>query len=345
MDRVKKFSEANPPDTPDHGSVMNIFNAISTETMQTELPSATNMEQYYNQSNNNNRPYVNYAAEHLEPDVRWRTYQNYFLKGGGGYITLLCCLGLSILAEAVFSGSNIWVEIWTSNNSSANNTTQREEVLGILDGFSSNTNLYIFVALCGVLILVSLVTAWNFYKMCLRSTEVLHDDMFVKVLRASSAFYDHNSVGRILARFTKDLEAIDEILPSVMLDVITVSCCSNAIYLLHHPLTFISFPLQSFGMVYGILVITVFYQSWFGIPAAFVLGLVFFLKLYFLSSALTTRRIERLSHVPVLNQLSTSLLGLTTLRASRAEQQLIERFDKFQVKIKEMCYFFHSSIE
>ena len=46
--------------------------------------------------------------------------------------------------------------------------------------------------------------------------------MFVKVLRAASDFFDRNSLGRILTRFSLDLEAVDEQLPSVILGIISV---------------------------------------------------------------------------------------------------------------------------
>ena len=40
---------------------------------------------------------------------------------------------------------------------------------------------------------------------------------------------------------------------------------------------------------------------------------------------------EQNNQVKVLNELATSLLGLTTLRAARAEHRLIEKFDQLQV--------------
>ena len=77
--------------------------------------------------------------------------------------------------------------------------------------------------------------------MCMRSSRRLHNKMFHKILRAPPRFFDINPtgitsqtttllenftflfLGPILNRFSKDLGAMDEVLPNAMLDVTWVS--------------------------------------------------------------------------------------------------------------------------
>lgn len=51
----------------------------------------------------------------------------------------------------------------------------------------------------------------------------LHNTMFTKMLSAPMRFFDVNSSGRILNRFSKDMGTIDEILPKMLMDAIQVS--------------------------------------------------------------------------------------------------------------------------
>lgn len=46
--------------------------------------------------------------------------------------------------------------------------------------------------------------------------------MFHSIIRASMRFFETNTSGRILNRFSKDLGAIDEFLPNAMIDTFQV---------------------------------------------------------------------------------------------------------------------------
>lgn len=46
--------------------------------------------------------------------------------------------------------------------------------------------------------------------------------MFESICHASMRFFNTNTSGRILNRFSKDLGAIDEFLPNAMLDTVQV---------------------------------------------------------------------------------------------------------------------------
>lgn len=62
-----------------------------------------------------------------------------------------------------------------------------------------------------------------FFKMCMHASKVLHDRMFQSILGAKMQFFDVNPSGRILNRFSKDMGAIDELLPKALMDFIQVA--------------------------------------------------------------------------------------------------------------------------
>lgn len=57
----------------------------------------------------------------------------------------------------------------------------------------------------------------------MRSSKKLHNKMFASLLNAPMRFFDTNPSGRILNRFSKDMGAIDELLPKAMIEATQVS--------------------------------------------------------------------------------------------------------------------------
>lgn len=62
-----------------------------------------------------------------------------------------------------------------------------------------------------------------FFKVCMHASKVLHDKMFSSILHSAMRFFDTNPSGRILNRFSKDMGAIDELLPRGMMEALQVS--------------------------------------------------------------------------------------------------------------------------
>lgn len=72
----------------------------------------------------------------------------------------------------------------------------------------------------------------------MRASKVLHDKMFGAMLITPMRFFDTNPSGRILNRFSKDMGAIDEMMPRIMLDavqIILVMCGILVVVLIVNP--------------------------------------------------------------------------------------------------------------
>lgn len=73
------------------------------------------------------------------------------------------------------------------------------------------------------LVVISLLRSFMFFSMAMRASTRLHNKMFASITRAPMRFFHLNPSGRILNRFAKDMGAVDEVLPSALLDVLQVT--------------------------------------------------------------------------------------------------------------------------
>lgn len=106
----------------------------------------------------------------------------------------------------------------------------------------------------------------------MKASRNLHNSMFNGVTRARMYFFHTNPSGRILNRFSKDMGQVDEMLPSVMIDVI-----------------------QIFLQLGGIIIVIAVVNYWFIIPTVIIGTIFYYLRDYYLSSSRNIKRIEATS--------------------------------------------------
>lgn len=126
----------------------------------------------------------------------------------------------------------------------------------------------------------------------LKASSQLHDKVFYKVSRASMGFFDTTPTGRILNRFSKDLDEIDIHLPfnidAASLNVVRI--------------------LISIGMIAAIF-------PWFLIglaPLVVIFGLI---NRVFNRSSRQLKRMDGITRSPIYSHLTATVQGLSTLHA------------------------------
>ena len=79
-----------------------------------------------------------------------------------------------------------------------------------------------------------------------------------------------------------------------------------------------------------IFLIVIYVQPLIAIPTLGI-GVVFvFLRRFYLKTSRSIKRLEGVTKSPVFNQLSSSLNGLSTIRAFKAEEMMVEEFHYIQ---------------
>jgi len=126
------------------------------------------------------------------------------------------------------------------------------------DMMTMNTYIYIYTAIVLAIFFVGIIRSIVFYLVCMACSQRLHDMMFSALIRTGMYFFDTNPSGRILNRFSKDMGAIDELLPKAILDAgqlnlmmlgaLIVTCAVNPIFLI--PVVIIAFIFYWIRKVY-----------------------------------------------------------------------------------------------
>lgn len=144
------------------------------------------------------------AEQQAEGGVSFYVWKSYF-RAGANICLLLILLFVLLGSQAVTSGSDYFVNFWTQQEYLRyhNETTL----------FSTYDCLYMYTGLILGVIFMTCLRGWLFFNICMAASRMLHNRMFACLLRAPMQFFDTNPGGRILNRFSKDMGAIDELLP------------------------------------------------------------------------------------------------------------------------------------
>ncbi|KAJ8951065.1 hypothetical protein NQ318_003763 [Aromia moschata] len=234
-----------------------------------------------------------------------------YMFAGGNICFVTIVIVLYALSQIMASGVDYFVSFWVNveefrNVSVLTNGTDEVTVKPIVD-WSTETCLYIYGGGVFGLFFVALLRSMLFYKLAMKSSQKLHNTMFSNIIGASMRFFDTNPSGRILNRFSKDMGAIDELLPKAILDAGQIL-------------------LMMAGSVILVAVVNPQFLILVGIVGIFFL----LLRHVFLKTSKNIKRLEGIMRSPVFTHLNATLQGLTTIRAFGAQDILRNEFDKHQ---------------
>ncbi|XP_060775099.1 multidrug resistance-associated protein 4 isoform X2 [Neoarius graeffei] len=249
-----------------------------------------------------------------------------YLTAGVSALMLLSLVLLNLLAQTSYILQDWWLAYWATeqeklhmlnhnltfinrtNISINQNVTQQlsiEYYLGIYSGLTVATLLFGFTR------------SLFMFNTLVCSAQMLHSRMFNCILRAPVHFFDINPIGRILNRFSKDIGHIDSMLPWTFVDFI-----------------------QVFLQIIGVIAVATSVIPWILIPVLPLLIVFLFLRRYFLQTSRDIKRLEATTRSPVFSHLSSSLQGLSTIRACKAQERFQQTFDSHQDLHSEACFLF-----
>ncbi|WPK24594.1 hypothetical protein PUMCH_001873 [Australozyma saopauloensis] len=239
-----------------------------------------------------------------ENKIKWTVYKN-FIKYGSGifkhYTSVPIIVLITILAVFCQLFTNTWLSFWTERKFPDRSN-------GFYIGIYVMFTFIAFFLLCAEFWLVAYIVNEAAVSLNVKAVK--------RVLRVPMSYMDTTPMGRVLNRFTKDTDVIDNEIGTQL---------RMLIY-------FIS-------TIIGILVLCVIYLPWFALAIP-PLGAIFIaVANYYQASAREVKRLEATQRSLVYNNFNETLSGMDTLKALKKEDMFLDKNSRLINKMNEAYYF------
>lgn len=234
-------------------------------------------------------------------------YYSAAVAGKNGTFILVVVLFLFCCVQVIKVMGDLWIGIWARYEQGDNT-----------DSGEKSTLYYIVVLtiLLGAIIFATLCRSYYFLYACVGASANLHRGMLESVLSASvNKYFDVTPIGRILNRFTKDMDVIDSLLPDYLL-----------------------MALQGGFHIIAILILCLASTPYFFIAFFPIMVLFYFLQRHFRLTSRELKRLDGISRSPIYNHLSETLNGLATIRAYGKQDTFLRIHHDFSNDNKR-CFF------
>eukprot|EP00158_Paraphelidium_tribonemae_P007083 Partr_v1_DN28105_c1_g1_i1_m55327 putative ATP-binding cassette, sub-family C (CFTR MRP), member len=233
--------------------------------------------------------------------VEWSVYVSY--ARACSYTSAIVAIVFMILGQTASIMINVWLKYWGTQSAQGN---------------GDNLLLYLGVyGLLGLSFAALIVTCTLIVRVvcAINASKSLHNDMVNSVTRLPMSFFDTTPIGRVVNRFAKDINTVDELLPQsfqsffrTLFQVVAIFCVIS-----------ISTPL----FIVLIVPMSLLYYR---------------VQRYYLSSSRELKRLDSVTKSPIFANFSETLGGVSTIRAY-GQRVRFERENADRVDLNVKCYY------
>ncbi|KAL8625042.1 hypothetical protein ACOMHN_012051 [Nucella lapillus] len=229
----------------------------------------------------------------------------YMRAGGGSCVSFLVFL-IFLVSVTCQNFAVFFLSFWLGQGS-GNTTVAVGNVTVVSHSVTDHPLRMTFTLIYGMtlvaIIVFLVIRAVCFMKYTLRAASAMHDDVFEKVLRCPMSFFDTTPLGRIVNRFSSDMDEVDVRLPMTF----EVFVC-NVLHILF-----------SMGLISYV-------APWFLI-ALLPLVVTFFIMFFvFKGTIRDIKRQDMVSRAPLLSHITTSVQGIATIHAYSKSNHFLSKF-------------------
>ncbi|XP_061394485.1 multidrug resistance-associated protein 1 isoform X8 [Musca vetustissima] len=230
--------------------------------------------------------------------VEFAVYKHY-MKSVGIFLSLATLI-LNFVFQAFQIGSNLWLTKWSNDKDVANDTGLRDMYLGVYGAFGFGQAI------------LSYGTSLVPHLGALRAAKILHLILLKNVFKLPMEFFDTTPTGRVMSRFSKDIDALDVVIPRLL----------GGIWCAYEVLATIVVISMSTPIFLAVIV-----------PIAF---LYYFAQRFYVATSRQLMRLESVSRSPIYSHFGETVTGVSTIRAYAVQDRFIDESDN-KVDKNQIC--------
>ncbi|KAK2714884.1 hypothetical protein QYM36_009173 [Artemia franciscana] len=222
----------------------------------------------------------------------------------------------TILLYAIYQlfsvGTNVWLSAWSNAYVNENDTatepvpippSERDMFLGVYGALGFGQAISVMIAS----VLSSLAT--------LKASTILHAYMLTHIFRLPPSFFDTTPLGRIVNRFSKDVDVLDNTFPFIVRS--WIAC----LYGVLATIVVISYTTPIFLVM--VLPIAVIY---------------YFMQHFYVATSRQLKRLESITRSPIYSHFGETITGVSVIRAYSKEHRFIKESES-KVDTNQICYY------
>ncbi|XP_055876897.1 multidrug resistance-associated protein 1-like isoform X3 [Biomphalaria glabrata] len=214
-----------------------------------------------------------------------------YVKAVGALLTVVI-LFFYVLYHSASIYSNIWLSEWSNdarNPNISSDTANRDMRLGVYGALGIIQGIFV------------LITALMRLLGGVRATKILHRALLGNIVRNPMSFFDTTPSGRIVNRFSKDIDTLDTVIP--MLVGMFLMCVFQTLS------TILVISVSTPMFLACIVPLLIFY---------------YFVQRFYVATSRQLKRLESISRSPIYSHFGETITGAMTIRAFGLEEHFIK---------------------
>lgn len=234
--------------------------------------------------------------------ISFSIYKQYVKAGSGIFSIFMIPVIIGTVTLTIFTTmfANVWLSFWIDYKFPNKS-----------DSFY--IGLYVMFVFLALIFVVLELAAIGYLS--INAAKNLNLNSVKKLLHTTMSFLDTTPSGRILNRFTKDTNSLDNEI-------------SNQLKLFIHMV----------ASIIGILILCVIYLPWFAIAIPLLVIIFFSITAYYQASSREVKRLEALSRSHVYNNFNEVLEGMSTIKSYNSQERFMKKNDEFVDKLNESYF-------